>query len=236
MPAKSAEAIAGANARKRIKRSIERLEKQRKTLKNRSQGRAFTRQIEELRKQQRATYLPKKGLKTDKQKQNFYEAIKKADKIGERSKALKSATQVRNFAFREQIRWASSENMRALSTLEKEEVKAFYRVTENIWKDLPYNMREKAILKYYDTNSLQEAFEKALSDPKVKEIVEREIKLREIENKREDLRTEEERAFYESETTKGHGETQGSPEWSMEITPFDVDEDWKDKISGEVAK
>lgn len=236
MPAKSAEAIAGANARKRIKRSIERIEKQRSLVKNRSQAKAFTMQINELRKQQKATYAPRGGFKTEKQKQRLQDAISKAEKINVRSKTLKSPTQVRNFAFREQIRWASSANLAPMSTLEPEQVKAFYRVTEKIWEKVPYSQREKKILEYFDTNSLQEAFEKALSEPKIKTIVERAIKLREIEEKKEETWTDEERAFYESETTKGKGDEQGSPAWSMEITPINPGSDWEEQVSGEVAK
>lgn len=236
MPAKSAEAIAGANARKRIKRAIKRIEKQRALVKNRSQAKAFTQQINELRKQQKATYAPRGGFKTEKQKQRLQDAISKVEKINARSKTLKSATQVRNFAFREQMRWASSANLAPMSTLEPEKVKAFFRVTEKIWESVPYSQREKAILKYFDTNSLQEAFEKALSDPKVKRIVERQIELARIDAIPTEYRSEEEEAFYTSESVSDSTDKQGSPDWVMELPQINPVEDWKEYISGEVAK
>lgn len=239
MPVRTEEAKRAAQARKRFTRTLKRLEDARSQTKQRNVKAQYTQQIKEVKASIRKTYAPKGGWKTEKQKQRLSEAIEKGDKITKITKQfLGSAQKVKNFNFQQQIKWASSDNKKAMSYLEKEEVKVFYRITENIWNrpEIPISQRNKAILDYFKTSDLETAFKRALEKPGVRERIEREIKAREIEDIEQKDWTPEQRAFYEDQTGREKATGEGSPAWSMELPLFDPDKDWKEEISGEVEK
>lgn len=239
MPVRTEEAKRAAQARKRFTRTLKRLEDARSQTKQRNAKAQYTKQINEVKKSIKKTYAPKGGWKTEKQKQRLSEAIEKGDKITKTTKQYLGSTQkVKNFNFQQQMRWASSENMKAMSYLEPEEIKAFYRVTEQIWNrpEIPISKRNKAIMDYFKTSDLETAFKRATQNKKVREAIELAIKTRQLKDLGQENWTPEQRAFYDDETAKESALAEGSPIWSMELTAFDPDKDWKENISGEVEK
>lgn len=237
MPIKSNEAKQARLARKRFTRTITRLESARNQTTNKTLRAEYNQQLRTMRSALKATYAPKGGWQTAKQKQRLSDAIEKGDKISKTTKIYLGSTQrVKNFNFQQQIKWASSANKSALSTLGSNEVKFFYRVTENIWQNVPPAKRNEAIMKYFKTKDLETAFKRALSHPTVKEALDKANRRQELVDKDKAYWTEEQRAFYEDSLSSEGKQDEGSPIESFSIVPFNTDTDWKAEISGEVEK
>lgn len=237
MPIRTEEARQAAQARKRFTRTLKRLEDARTQTKQRNAKAQYTQQIKEVKASIRKTYAPKGGWKTEKQKQRLSEAIEKGDKITKTTKQfLGSPQKVKNFNFQQQIKWASSENKRAMSYLETEEVKAFYNITEPIWKDIAPAQRNKKIMEYFDTNDLETAFRRALKKPGVRKQIELGKKMRELKETEQKDWTPEQRQFYEEEMSKEKKQDEGSPIWAMSLPEFDPSKSWEKEVDGEVEK
>lgn len=231
------QADAGRNARKRYTRTIERLKQAKEQTYSTDMKAQYDRQIQEVENSIKRTYAPKGGWKTEEQKTQFKEAITRGDKITEYTKAeLGSSQRIKNFNFQQQIKWASSANKSALSYISPEEVKAFYRITQDIWDkpEIEPKDRNKAIMDYFGTKDLETAFERAQSKPGVAEIVAREHIRRLLSNaKTEDLSQEQKDYMDREGIEPGEQPPEGSPDWSMELTKFDPEKDWSDYLNGE---
>ena len=77
-------------------------------------------------------------------------------------------TRRRNEQFQYEINQASRGGT---SELTKEEAKIFYSSTMNIWRGKPQGSWNKAIMDFYGTDSLEEAWEIVFSDSRVKEAL-----------------------------------------------------------------
>lgn len=227
----------GRNARKRYQRTIARLEQAKQDTYSPDLKAQYERQIEEVQRAIASTYAPKGGWKTKEQKAQFEEGIKRGDKITEFTKReLGNAQRLRNFNFQQQIKWASSENKRALAYITPEEVKAFYNVTQKIWDrpEIPPEKRNQAIMDYFKTKDLEVAFNRAMSLPGVAEKVGKEIVKRTLtEFDYKDLNEQQIEFMHEEGIEPGQQTDEGSPTWAMTLPEFDPDKDWSDYLDGE---
>ena len=227
----------GRNARKRFQRTKTRLEQAREQTYSPDMKAQYNRQIQEVENSIQRTYAPKGGWNTDEQRQEFKEAVTRGDKITEfTKKELGSPQALKNYNFQQQIKWASSANKSALSYINAEEVKAFYRITQDIWNkpEIEPKDRNKAIMDYFGTKDLETAFERAMSKPGVAEVVGKQIVNRLLTKSKPEELTQEQKDYLDEEGLEpGEQPPEGSPDWSMELTKFDPDKDWSDYLNGE---
>ena len=227
----------GRNARKRFQRTKTRLEQAREQTYSPDMKAQYDRQIQEVENSIQRTYAPKGGWKTDAQRQEFKEAVTRGDKITEfTKKEIGSPQALKNYNFQQQLKWASSANKSALSYINEEEVKAFYRITQDIWDkpEIEPKDRNKTIMDYFGTKDLETAFERAMSKPGVAELVGKQIVNRLLTKSKPEELTQEQKDYLDEEGLEpGEQTPEGSPEWSMELTKFDPDKDWSDYLNGE---
>lgn len=89
-------------------------------------------------------------------------------------KAFKRNTKMSNQVMRSQINLASNKETEIFSIYTREQISAFYGGTKHIWNREGVKDRNKAIMDYYGTKSLQAAFEAYFDEvARVKEINEK---------------------------------------------------------------
>lgn len=137
------------NERRRAKRLAARIEKQQfGTARERSAAQSY---VESLQKQIERTYVTKGAT--------LEEATKAAKSLGVQTRReVKTASQRANEIFTRELRLASAGEESILGEMGQKYVKIFYAATQNIWEGQPLEMRNKAILAAFGTDSLREAF------------------------------------------------------------------------------
>ena len=127
---------------------------------------------------------------------------------------------------------AAQERAANPSVFSREEVKTFYRVTQKIWQNhdgTPTDTSQinKRIMRYFNTTSLQTAFERAMSQPSVKTALQ--IANYTIDQNAQ-LTPEQQKYYYRAEATDNEQEKQGSPDYLVYVVQFDPDKPWSEQV------
>lgn len=148
------------NQRRRAKRYIARLEKELSNLGTRSRQAAQS-YIESLKNQIAGSYSKRNA--TDEERSATAKAQRTLEQVV--TPDVRSNAQARrNAVFQRELNLGATGNETSLGSALKSQVyvKTFYRATQSIWDGLPKSERNAAILAYFDTDSLEEAFYKVL--------------------------------------------------------------------------
>lgn len=243
--------------RARYNRAITRLEKTITSGDTSRKGKAIARkQIKTLEKAIETTYS--KGLYGYGSKHNTskWDAIKNRQRaansiVGTSKQVLRGKYAVSDWEWQQKANQAyfgyskkknELYNYDANSEYKREYIETFYYATEPIWKDVPRNKINETIKTALDVHTMQEAYDKVMSNPKLKAQAELHSALR-LANEGEfnvDALSPEAQQFYEGQKT---GDTsqygEGSPYWVMELPQYKQDSDgnWViGEVSGEVEK
>lgn len=219
-------AQASRNARKMGARKISNLEKELKNTKNKN-VRAFIKQdINSIQKAINKTYQRLDGKKTGNTIQDIKANINFLRNNSTSRTMFGGENRLQNYMTQKQLNLATKvqdylDAMANPSKYTSNEVKAFYRATQDIWQGKSGN-RNKAIMDFFDVDSLSEAVEKVLKSPNVKNAMEIE------KGTPESKLTAEQKKFYKN-MLKGDKDQQAerSPDFLAYVVKFDVNEVWE---------
>ena len=255
--ATSKEAKGNELLRARYNRAITRLEKTITSGETSRKGKAIARkQIKTLEKAIETTYS--KGLYGYGSKHNTakWDAIQNrqraANSIVNTSKqVLRGSNAVSDWEWQQKVNKAyfgyskktnETRNYDAANEYKREFVETFYYATEPMWKDVPLTQRNKAIKKALGVDTMQEAYDKVMSNPKLRAQAELHAAMRLADGGKfniEDLSPEAQQ-FYEGQNAGDTSQySEGSPYWVMELPQYKQDSDgnWViGEVSGEVEK
>lgn len=195
---------------------------------------------EQIKKAIQETYTGRKPL-TGKQLQTVRIASANIESLVAGSKIATGKYGAANLSTQFQLNLATKRYKGADAALEqasnpsvysREEVKIFYRATQRIWQNqdgTPTDTAQinKRIMKYFRTDSLETAFERAMSQPSVRHALEiAEGKIDQNANL-----TEEQRRFYErAESADNEQDTQRSPDYLVYVVQFEPNKDWREQV------
>lgn len=217
-------------ARAKAKRAINRLQKIVDSNATRDEKAAARASIYAFQREVKATYQPK-GKLTAKQRTVIEEANARVSSLAESARIATGKYGAANLHTQWEINEASKKRElgeQNPSRYTKAQVKVFYKVTQRIWQNTdgsPTNMHDvnKRIMKYFGTQSLETAFERALSSEAAKKA----LAVAQAEEDGLGSLTEEERALYEE---AGYGDNEdsdkGSPSYLTGLVQFDPDIPW----------
>lgn len=152
--------------RKRTRRAIERLEKQRQTTTDMKARHAAAQQLTQLQAQLDKTYAHKTG-----NRRYSIEALRAGRNLREQKVSSTRELQKSGFNFQKELSKASQGKVSALGERGTLKAKIFYRATQNAWQGLPNNQRAQAIMDALGCSSIEEAYNLVMNTPEVREIL-----------------------------------------------------------------
>lgn len=219
-------------ARAKAKRAIKRLQKIIDSNATRDEKAAARASIYAFQREVKATYQPN-GKLTSKQRTVIEEANARVNNLAESTRIAAGKNGAANLHTQWEINEASKKRElgeQNPSRYTKAQVKVFYKVTQRVWQNAdgtPTNMHDvnKRIMKYFGTDSLATAMERALSSDAAK----RALAVANAEDGLSSL-TDEERELYEE---AGYGDNEdsekGSPPYLTGVAQFDPDIPWNEQ-------
>lgn len=255
--ASSKEAYENKLRRRRYEKAIERLTKTIASSETTRQGKAIARrQIKDVQKGIETTYKPGLfgygGKHNEAKQKSIQKRRSKADAIvGTSKQVLRGSNAISDWEWQQKANQAyfgyskkknELYNYDANSEYKREYIETFYYATEPIWKDVPRNKINSTIKTALGVHTMQEAYDKVMSNPKLKAQAELHSALR-LANEGEfnvEALSPEAQQFYEGQKagdTSQYGE--GSPYWIMELPQYQQDSEGKwtiGEVSGEVEK
>lgn len=121
------------------------------------------------------------------------------------------------------------------SPYSREQVKLFYKSTQRIWQNEagPTDTAQinRKIMQYFKTPSLEEAFNRAMSNPSVKAQLEISENIgRRGELDLSDLTPEAQKFYEETLAADNDQESQSSPTYLRPVVQFDPDKSWREQV------
>lgn len=190
--------------------------------------------IKELQKYIGETYIPREQrIMTAQLQKTINAAAAKVEALNEATKLGFGKNGAKNMFTQNQLNMATKKFDNALdkaanpSMYSSGDVKIFYKATQKIWEGQPGN-RNKLIMKYFDTNDLNEAFEKVMSSNKARYA--RAIESYATDHNSLEGLTPEQREYYERElSTDNDQQDEDSPEYLVFVAQFDPDKKWDEQ-------
>lgn len=255
--ATSKEARRNELLRDKYNRAITRLEKTITSSETSRKGKAFARkQIKTLEKAIETTYS--KGLYGYGSKHNTakWDAIQNRQKaansiVGTSKQVLRGSNAISDWEWQQKANKAyfgysqktnEIRNYDAANEYKREYIETFYYATEPIWENLPATQRNKAIKKALGVNTMQEAYDKVMSNPKMRGQAELQAAMRLADGGKFNVEnlSPEAQQFYEGQKAGDTSQNaEGSPTWVMELPQYQQDSEgnWTiGEVSGEVEK
>lgn len=152
--------------RKRTRRAIERLEKQRQTTTDMKARHAAAQQLTQLQAQLDKTYAHKNGNRG-----YSTEALRAGRNLREQKVASLREMKKSGYSFQKELSKASMGKVSALGEQGTLKAKIFYRATQNAWQGLPNVQRAQAIMDALGVSSLEAAYNLVMNTPEVREIL-----------------------------------------------------------------
>lgn len=255
--ATSKDAKRNEQLRAKYNRAITRLEKAITSSETSRKGKAFARkQIKTLEKAIETTYS--KGLYGYGSKHNTakWEAIQSRQRaansvVGTSKQVLRGSNAISDWEWQQKANKAyfgyskktnELRNYDAANEYKREYIETFYYALEPIWEGLPATQRNKAIKKALGVDTMQEAYDKVMSNPKLRAQAEIQSAMRLADGGKFNVEnlSPEAQQFYEGQKADDTGQNvEGSPTWVMELPQYhqNSDGDWTiGEVSGEVEK
>lgn len=199
--------------------------------------------IGELTKQIAGSYYGRAKL-SQREKDAISMSVAKIQTLVDNTKILRGKQGLANFATQQMLNMASRRYTGADAALDaaanpspysREQVKLFYKSTQRIWQN-KYGMTDtstinRRIMNYFKTNSLEEAFNRAMSNPTVKaqlELIENTDKSGKVDLS--DLSPEAQAFYKDTLAQDNEQESQSSPSYLREVVQFDPNVSWRMQV------
>lgn len=185
-----------------------------------------------------------RGKQTKRLVQGVQENVAKIESMVLNTKMLHGKHGAANFATQQMLNMASRSykgedaalNAAANpSPYSREQVKLFYKSTQRIWQNEsgPTDTAQinRKIMQYFKTPSLEEAFNRAMSNPSVKAQLEISENIRQHgELDLSDLSTDAQKFYEETFAADNDQESQSSPTYLRAVVQFDPDKSWREQV------
>lgn len=253
----SKEAYENKLRRLRYEKAIERLNKTIASSETTRKGKAIARrQIKDVQKGIETTYKPGLfgygGKHNEAKQKSIQKRRSKADAIvGTSKQVLRGSNAISDWEWQQKANKAyfgyskktnETRNYDAANEYKREYIETFYYATEPMWQDVPITQRNKAIKKALGVNTMQEAYDKVMSNPKLRAQAEIHAAMRLADGGKFNVEnlSPEAQQFYEGQKADDSSQSsEGSPTWIMELPQYQQDSDgnWMiGEVSGEVEK
>lgn len=151
--------------RKQTRRAIERLEKFSEETKDMRKRHAAKQQLTQLQAKLDQTYAGKRS-RTYSQK-----ALSTAQKLKTTKHQTLKELRTSSYDFKSELNKASRGGVSLLGEKGQLKVQMFYRATQNAWQGMPNNEREQAIKDALGVDSLEQAYNKVMNTPEMREVL-----------------------------------------------------------------
>lgn len=192
-----------------------------------------------------------RGKQTKRLVQGVQENVAKIESMVLNTKMLHGKHGAANFATQQMLNMATRSYKGEDADLDaaanpspysREQVKLFYKSTQRIWQNeegpTDTSQINRKIMQYFKTPSLEEAFNRAMSNSTVKAQLEISENIRKHGGKVDlsELTPEAQKFYKETLAADNDQESQSSPTYLRAVVQFDPDKSWREQVDEEGEK